>query len=312
MSDLYGYNFEFINGYNNIQTPSTVHVKNTGLAKFFKRYLLQEAFSVFKWELPENWDKNYFLYVLYVIGFIGIIRTDLFGVIPQHGGLGGYNVFYQPRYMLISNPLLKQTYKPIINKECVCLRLEPDYCGLYDVVDYYGDLMALCAEAAGVNLLNSKLSFVFASDNKASSESFKKLYDDMASGQPAAFVDKNLFDDDGKLRAVLFNQDVGGNFIADQLLECMRTIRCQFLTDIGIPNANTFKRERLIIDEVNANNFETRAKCEVWLDELQKGCKKAREMFDINISVDWRDYLKGDLKKDVNNVQPAASGDLPV
>ena len=286
------YNYEFINAYNAQTSPSTVHVKNTGLARFFKRYLLQEAFSVFDWKMPDTWAKNYFLTVLYVIGYIGVIDTDKFGVIPQHGGLGGYNVFYQPRFMLINNPLFSGTLKPVIDDSCVCLRLQPDYMGLYDIVDYYGDLMALCAEAAGVNLLNSKLSFILAAKNRASAESLKALYDKVASGEPAVVADKDLFDEEGNITMSMFNQDVSGNFIADRLLDTMRTIRCQFLTDIGIPNANTDKRERLITDEVNANNFETRAKCAVWLDELQKGCKKVRDMFGIDLSVDWRSDLK--------------------
>ena len=298
------YNYDFINSYNATVSPSTVHVKNTGLARFFKRYLLQEAISVFDWKLPETWSKNYFLYVLYVIGYIGIVNTDRFGVIPQHGGLGGYNVFYQPRYMLINNPLFAGTLKPVIDEDCVCLRLQPDYCGLYDIVDYYGDLMALCAEATGINLVNSKLSFIFAAKNKATAESLKALYDKIAGGEPAAFADKELFDDEGNLTVSMFNQDVGRNFIADRLLDTMRTIRCQFLTDIGIPNANTDKRERLITDEVNANNFETRAKCSVWLDELQKGCRKVKEMFGVEISVDWREDLK---EKEVQEDDPAAA-----
>lgn len=288
------YSYEVINEYNSQISPSTVHVKNTGLARFFKRYLLQEAMSVFDWQMPKTWEKNYFLNVLYVIGYIGILNTDAFGVIPQHGGLGGYNVFYQPQYMLITNPLFAKTYRPVIGQDCVCLRLQPDYCGLFDIVDYYGDLMALCAETTGVNLLNSKLSFVFGADNKALAESLKKMYDNVASGEPAVFVDKSsLYDDEGNSRVMLFNQDVGANFIADRLLDCMRTIRCQFLTDIGIPNANTQKRERLITDEVNANNFETKAKCALWLEELQKGCEAARDMFGIELSVDWRKDLKG-------------------
>lgn len=295
------YSFDFINVYNSVVSPSTVHVKNTGLARFFKRYLLQEAFSVFEWKMPETWDKNYFLYVLYVIGFIGIVETDKYGVIPQHGGLGGYTVQYQPQYMLISNPLIAGTLKPIIGEDCVCLRLQPDYCGLYDIIDYYGDLMALCAEASGVNLLNSKLSFIFAADNKTTADSFKKLYDQIAGGEPVVFVDKNLFDDEGNLRVTMFNQNVGENFITDRLLDTMRTIRCQFLTDIGIPNANTDKRERLITDEVNANNFETRAKCAVWLDELKKGCRRAREMFGIELDVDWRNDLKEKEVQDNGN-----------
>ena len=49
------YIYEFINSYNSTVSPSTVHIKNTGLARFFKRYLLQEAISVFDWKLPEKW-----------------------------------------------------------------------------------------------------------------------------------------------------------------------------------------------------------------------------------------------------------------
>lgn len=280
-----------INTYNASISPSTVHVKNTALARFFKRYLLQEAMSVFEWDMPETWDRAYFLYVLYVIGYIGIINTDKFGVIPQHGGLGGYNVFYAPQYMVISNPLFDNSYRPIIDKDCVCLKLEPDYLGLYDIVDYYGDMMALTAETAGVNILNSKLSYVFAADNKASAETYKKLYDELAAGNPAAVIDKQLLDDDGALKVNLFQQNVGQNFIADRLLAVLRDIRCMFLTDIGIPNANTQKRERLITDEVNANNGETRSKCVLWLAELKKGCKKAQDMFGIRLSVDWRQDL---------------------
>lgn len=300
MSNLPGY-YDTINNYNAHLTPSTVHIRNTQLAQFFKRYLLQEAMSVFEWDMPEEWDKAYFLYVLYVIGFIGIINTDQFGVIPQHGGLGGYNVFYAPRYMIINNPLFDRSYEPVIDRDCVCLRLEPDYVGLYDLVDYYGDMMALTAETAGVNILNSKLSYVFAADNKASAESYKKLYDDLAKGDPVAVVDKELLDEDGTLRVQLFTQDVGRNFIADKLLAVLRDIRCMFLTDIGIPNANTQKRERLITDEVNANNGETRSKCALWLGELKKGCAKVQRMFGVNLTVDWRQDLRpeGEMTQEV-------------
>lgn len=301
--------YETINAYNGVISPSTVHVKNTGLARFFKRYLLQEAMSVFEWDMPETWDRAYFLYVLYVMGYIAILDTDKYGVIPQHGSLGGYNVFYAPHYVLINNPLFNKTYQPVIGEDCALLRLEPDYFGLYDLVDYYGDLMALTAETAGVNLLNSKLSFVFAADNKAMAESFKALYDDVASGNPAAVADKNLLDDDGSLRVTMFQQNVGQNFIADRLLEVLRDIRCMFLTDIGIPNANTQKRERMIVDEVNANNFETKSKCALWLTELQKGCRQAEEMFPgLRLRVDWRK----ELRKEGGDDETLAVGDRAV
>ena len=63
-------------------SPSTVHVRNTALHSFFERYLLQKAMSVFRWKMPLNWAKNYFLYGLFYWGYVGIVPTQKFGVIP--------------------------------------------------------------------------------------------------------------------------------------------------------------------------------------------------------------------------------------
>lgn len=305
------YDYTYINQYNSIVRPSTVHIKNTGLARFFKRYLLQEAISRFDFTLPENWDYNYFTTVLFVIGYVFAFDKDpRFGLIPQHGAVGGYNVQYQPYYAIISNPLFTKSYRLTLGEEVGIIKLQPDYCGLYDIVDYYGDMMALTAETIGVNILNSKLSFVFAADNKASAESFKKLYDNFASGEPANFVDKNLFDDEGKLRNVLMLQNVGQNFIADRLLDCLGVIRNKFLTDIGIPNANTDKRERLISSEVAANNGETATKVSVWLQEIKTGMKQTRELFgvpesELNVKFsEWADFQRVGGGNNGNTVNP--------
>lgn len=283
-----------INLYNASLSPSTIHVKNTGLADFFKKYLLQDAMSVFEWEMPDFWDRSYFLYVLYLRGYIGIMDTAEFGVIPQHGTLGGRTIFYGPRYLLVANPIMQQSFRLIIGRDVTLLRLQPDYTGVFDLVDFYGDLMALAAETCGVNLVNSKLSFVFAAKSKAMAESFKELYDQVAEGNPAVFADSKLFDADGKLMMDMFNQDVRQNFLGKELMDFLLSVRCMFLTQIGIPNANILKQSGVSSREVQANDFETRAKCELWLDELQKGCKLAREMFPQMgaLSVDWRKDLK--------------------
>ena len=148
--------------------------------------------------------------------------------------------------------------------------------------------MALASSAVNVNLLNSKLAYLFTAKNKSVAESFKKMYDQIASGEPASIIDRNLLDPDGNKTWDFFSQNLHENYIASDILADMRKIEQQFDTDIGIPNANTDKRERLITDEVNANNVETATRCELWLEELKKGCEKVKTMFDVDISVDWR------------------------
>lgn len=284
--------YDYINVYNSGFSPSTVHVKNVGLQRFFRRYLLQKAISVFKWDLPENWNKDFFLYTLYVYGFVGIIETDKFGVIPQNCTLYGYNVFYQPTNIIVSNPLLSGIIRPRIGEECVLVKLQPDYGGIMDLVNYYSEQMALCSETASVNLLNSHLSYIFPAKDKASAETYKKMFDKVASGEPAVVVDKSLFKDDGTQTWEPFTQNIGQNYIVDKVLNDLRTLEDMFNTQVGIPNANTQKKERLITDEVNANNVETTLTCDKWLEELKKSCKEVKSMFGTDMSVEWRNNPK--------------------
>ena len=299
------YFYDHINAHASQINPGTVHTQNTGLARYYRRYLLQKAMSVFEWKLPETWSRDYFLYVLYCWGSIAIINTDKYGVIPQGCGLAGYNVFYEPTKAIISNPLLKGIKEPTIGIECTLLKLQPDYGGIMDLVSQYAELMALCSETASVNILNSKLSYVFTAKNKAAAESFKKLYDNVASGQPAVVQDKALVNDDGSPAWQAFEQNVGQNYIMSDVLSDMRKIEAMFDTDIGIPNANTDKRERLITDEVKANDTETYSKCALWLEELQDGCRKANAMFGINMSVDWR--VKPNMEADTQAEEVAVN-----
>lgn len=279
---------DHINVRNWASSPSTVHCRNTGLSQYFARYLLQKAMSLFKWELPESWSKSYFLYVLYCWGYLAVVNTNKFGVIPQACTLSGYNVFYQPTHALITNPLLRGNLQPAIDQQCTLIRLQPDYGGIFDIVSYYADMLALCAESVGMNLMNTHLSYVFSANNKTAAESFKKLADKISSGEVAVVVDKNLFKEDGSKNWEAFEQNLKQVYIASDVLSDMRKIEAMFDTDIGIPNANTDKRERLITDEVNANNIETVSKCSMWLDELKESCAKTNNMFGLNISVDWR------------------------
>ena len=277
--------------YNAQIDPSTVHVTNTGLDLFFTRYLIQDLVSQFEWKLPEGWDRDYFLYVLYIWGFIGVLDTTRFGTIPQACGLQGYDVFYRPRVAVFRNPLFTRDYSLVIDGTCTVIKLQPDYCGAMDLVKYYSNLMAITSEAAAVNIFNSKLSYFFRGKSQAQAESFKKMFDAVASGQPAVFVDSELKKTDPETGEEIwgeFTNNLRENYIAGDLLSDLKKIKQDFDTAVGIPNANTDKRERLITDEVNANNFATRTKAELWLEELKKGVKKTNEMFGLDISVDFR------------------------
>lgn len=302
------YYYNYINAETSQVTPSTVHVKDSGLCRYFTKYLLQKAMSVFEWDLPETWNKDYFLYVLYCWGYVAVINTDKFGVIPQGCGLKGYDVFYAPTHAVIANPLLSGILEPRIGTQCELLKLQPDFSGILDLVGHYAEQMALASQSVSVNLLNSKLSYVFTAKTKALAESLKKMYDQIASGEPAVVIDSRLKNAaDGEETWKAFEQNVGGNYIVTNLLADLRKIEAMFDTEIGIPNANTDKRERLIQDEVNANNIETYSKCAMWLENLQDACKRVNDMFGLSIAVRWRKIPEMGGASDDGNIEPAGA-----
>lgn len=282
------FDYQTLNYYNASRSPSTVHVKNTKLRRYFRKYLFQKAISVFKWQLPEEWDKDYFLYTLFGLGYIAVVDTDQYGVICQGGALGGYNLYYRPSYIIITNPLIKGTITANLDTDCALIKIQPDYGSIMDLVGYYADQLAIAAESLGINMLNVKSGTVFGAESKAKAESYKKMYDTLSDGDPAVVIDKKLLDDQGKPTWFPFTQHIKESYVVTDILSDMRKIESMFDTDIGIPNANTDKRERLITDEVNANNVETATRCELWLETLRKGIDKANSKYDLDISVDWR------------------------
>lgn len=282
-----GITYDYINLYNASRSPSTVHVKNSRLRNYFRKYLMQKAISVFKWQLPDEWDKDYFLYTLYGAGFIAILDTDRYGVICQQCAPGGYNLYYRPSYVIVTNPLLP-TLTLNIDRDCVLVKLQPDYSSICDIVGYYADQMALASEAMGVNLVNTKSGIVFGAESKAQAEAYKKMFDNLSEGDPATVIGKNLLNDDGSPSWFPFVASVKESYVTTDILSDMRKIEAMFDTEVGIPNANTDKRERLISDEVNANNVETATRCELWLETVRKEFEKANAMFGLNLSVDWR------------------------
>ena len=283
------YSYDFINRYNSKISPSTVHTGSNAKSWYFKRYLLQKILSVFEFDgIPETWSKDYFLYTLFICGFVAVVNTDKFGVIPQHCSLYGYDVFYRPTNANIANPLLRGNLRPRIGEECELIKLQPDYGSCWDIVSYYADLLALATESLGVNLVNSKLAYVFACENKTIAESFKKMYDNLNGGEPAVFADKKLFTEAGEPLWTTFQNNLKQNYVAGDMLNDMLKIDARFCTEVGIPNVNMAKKSGVTDNEVEANNIDTKTKVSLWMETIKDGLDRTNKMFGLNLTVKFR------------------------
>lgn len=286
-------------------TPHGVIKTNNASFRFFCRYLWEKILSIFEFELPSTFGKELFLNALFGNGVVTVIDTPKYGLLAQWGNYGGYNVNYQPRFMLFANPLLPDYSgrELVIGEDCAVIRLTEDWCGVTDLIAFYAGKMALATQAIDVNLINSKLAYVFAAKDKTQAQSFKKLMDTINSGETSVVVDKSLFTEDGETNWKAFQQNLRQTYIVTDLLNDFAKIEDEFNTRIGIPNANTEKRERLISDEVNANNVETSILAAGWLENIREGCDMVKDMYGAEIRVDWR------FKPNVDNTEQSESVD---
>lgn len=295
--------YDFINADWGLKSPVAVHARNSILAHMFTRLLFQRAMSVFKWTLPEEFNTYYFEYTFYTFGYIGLFNTEEYGKLARLPSFRGRDIWYGPKTLIFSGPGFD---KPVerekdVKDGAVLLNLKGDYTGFFNISAFFGDQIALLFEDAGVSAFNSKLAKVFVAQNNGASESFKTMFDEITSGNPAVFVDRNLMDEDGNPKWLTFDNDLAKNYIIDKLLiDVVKTIKI-FDSFIGISSVNTEKKERLIEAEASGNEEESKSAVELWVENLQKECKKAKTLLDIDIWVELRNKQKNKESEVDNN-----------
>lgn len=264
---------------------------NNATALYYRKYLLQKLISCFKWDIPPLWSRDYFLYVLFGWGYIGIIDSgaDKWGVVPQRCGIYGYNLFYMPTKIRVHNPLLPEASEFTINENCAVLKVNPNYTGVLDIVDYYAVKLAMLSADVESNLFNSKLSYLFTVGDQTAAATVKKLYDQIGQGTPAVVVDKKILSESGEKTWQVFQQNLKQNYIVSDLLEDMRKVENDFCCKVGIPTTNTEKRERMSESEVTRNDVETEALIDTWITRLQDDVDNANRIFPgLNLKVQKR------------------------
>lgn len=273
--------------------PKKVNGQLNLRAEFYRSELRKLVKGLFEIKCPESWDIDYILDNIIDMGYLIITDTD-FGVLPLRGALQGYNYFGNPTNAIITVPLIPQLHKTI-GVDCEMLYLmrtrEKVYYTLSQNIRIYAYKLAAADAAIDVNLMNTRTAYMIEAETKAQADTIKLMYDKVAEGEPMVVYRKDAVLNQNGMQ--LFFGNVKNTYIADLVQDSKRTIINEFLTSIGINNANTDKRERLNADEVNANNDELLVNTNRWTENLEKCCEKINRMFGIDFSMK--------LKFDVSN-----------
>lgn len=245
---------------------------------------------MFKVECPKTWDKDYMLEKLIRNGYF-IIATSTSGPLPFWATLTGVNYINFPTGAMIAVPVLGN-WEVTLGVDAALIYLEHSYnrnfYRLEELIKVTAQRLASCDCGIDVNIFNSRLAYVAEAESKAQSDTIKAVFDEVSEGNPLVVYRKSALTQGVNGLQMFFN-NIRQNYISNEMLDTKRSIMNEFLTAIGINNANTDKRERLITNEVNANNIELDANTAHWADNLERQTEEVNSLFtEINFSIELR------------------------
>lgn len=247
-------------------------------------YLQMLSLNMFKYKgLPESIDVFYLEYILQTRGYVGFYEDDRLGLICTEITLGGQlNHYGLPTiYHTVSpSPLLKKTLK---NSECVVMKNSPLYVGIFPYLNFFAKKLALTSRTMDQNLKMQWTPYIITGDKRMLNQ-FKTFMKKILQGVQTIFTSKGF-----RLEDVNVLQ-TNAPFIANELHGMKQAILRECMTLLGIENANMDKKERLVSDEVNANNQQVIASRNIWLSERKKAIELLNKKYGLNASVEFAPY----------------------
>lgn len=296
-------NYNQINNIEGHLQPSMLKYCNSVTFAYWQRSLFQRAISTINFKrLPENWEssvRDFFYWCIFAYGYVGVFDSDEFGLSFQPGGLYGFDFYYQPTEFIVANPKLSKRFK--IHEETEIIKLTPDYRGIWDIICYYAMLLSALDSGINSSIVNNKFAFLMGAKNKAAAESLKKIFDKIASGDPAVIFDNNLLPLDPQSKeepwSFLDRPNLKQSYLTTDQLMDRQTLLSAFDAEIGIRSLPYNKKERLVTAEAESHEQDSTARLMVWKNTLDSSLKLVNNMFNTNISAELN-YKEGGSSED--------------
>lgn len=303
-------NYNKLNKIENSYIPSMVKNRNNLVYAFWERSLFQRACSTIILNVPDSWKgnvKDFLYWCLFRYGYVSVFNTDELGTVFNPCTLKGFDFYYQPVESIISNPALNEDLTLKIGEKCELLKLTPDYMGIWDIIGYYAEKMAILDNAINLSIINNKFAYLLGAKTKAVAEALKKIFDKVNRGEPAVFYDTKIQDDPATKTEpfqYIERKSLKENYITDLQLKDMQTLLNNFDAEVGIPTIPYQKKERMVTSEAESRQIDSTSRSVIWYDTLRNSIEEVNAMFpDLKLSVELR-YKEGDKENEYSNDNP--------
>lgn len=247
--------------------------------------LMLLARSVFKWEnLPNGIDEKWIEKYLFSEGSCMFFEDSKKGfMVTKAVASGRLNFYDEPTFIRpVATNYSGKSYAN--NESAVLIRNNDIMIPTAPTIQLFAFRLAEITRTIDINVNAQKTPVLITCDERQRL-TLKNVYTQWNGNEPVIFGDKLLTEGGVKV----LKTDAPVSF--PQLQIQKHEIWNEAMTFLGINNANMNKRERLVTNEVEANNEQVEQSCEVMLKAREKACETINEIFGLNVKVGLRNPL---------------------
>lgn len=261
---------------------------------FYKLTLIARA--LFAWEgLPNDMDERWIERYLFTSGKCIFYKDPLMGfMVAGFGQQGSINCYGDPTTVYPVAENYVYSGEQLMNGEnCYVIRNNDLMLPIFPIVRQYSFKLTNIDRAIDTNIEATKTPIIVRCTDKQRL-SLKNAINQRRDNEPVIWTNDN-----SNIGDMVSTLDTNAPVVFPQLQAQKHMILNEIFTDLGINNANMDKKERMVANEVEANNEQVKASEDTMLKAREEACKQINRIFGLNISVKRRELDKIPEYKDI-------------
>lgn len=268
---------------------SSIFDNKDKLIQRYMKMLFERSVMMFEYEnLPKTIPRFDYQITKQTYGSVTITnkynKQDLFA---YYGALGGeLNEYYHPTISIVTNPYQKFDATLEIGKDCVVIKNDLFYNGLYDLNRMYAEILAECDISFRKCIMNIRVDNVISSSDTSTDASIKAFFEAVEKGKFAHITSKKFMDE-----ALLQIHAVASKTTSPlkDLIEVKNYFDSCWYLDMGL-NANyNMKRETLSDAETNVDDKTLIPLIQQMLQCEKDGWDEVNKLYGTNVKVKLSD-----------------------
>ena len=265
---------------------------------FYKLMLIARA--LFDWEgLPNNMDERWIEKYLFTSGKCIFFKDPKLGfMVAGLAQQGSINCYGDPTDVWpVAENYVYDGPKLINGENCYVIRNNDLMLPNFPIVRQYAFKLTNIDRAIDVNIEATKTPIIVRCSDKQRL-SLKNAINQRRDNEPVIWAN-----DQSNIGDMVSTLETNAPVVFPQLQTQKHMILNEIFTDLGINNANMDKRERMVANEVEANNEQVKASEDVMLKVREEACKQINRIFGLDISVKRRNLDQMPEYKEINEIE---------